>query len=330
MNNDEFWDGESHVGLIQSKATIWIQKPAERNDTNSDMSNTDYPPVAVLLLDPSIIEGNPLWRKTRNWTQPPEPGFPPKYRESVPEGNSFENFVYWAKKPEAFNFLSMDHVFESSRLPTQMILHIICDQWLTVVDYLKTRLNQIEWETSFPRGLANIDVARAKRHNKLITWHHMLPTFREMIQDMGSLQHTAHNILSEGCICQSECNSGTMSKGASRECRCCMYGWKNPYQLDISRLYDLTMECSAQVDRIMKLNTVVGHVNHSLSRSRRTLKMNLFPWLAMFWILGPVLTRVLTVTTHPISELLPSLRLWALVAFPVMFVLVVGLTFHAA
>lgn len=91
----------------------------------------------------------------------------------------------------------MEDVSESSWLATQMILHIICDQWLTLVDYLKTRLNQIEWGIMVPGelALADSDLARAERHNKLVTWHHMLPTFHEMIQDMGSLQDTAHKIL---------------------------------------------------------------------------------------------------------------------------------------
>lgn len=331
-NNNELWDRESHFGLIQSKATMWIQMPADRNDANSNTSNTHSPSIAVLLLDPSIIEGNPVWSKTRNWTQPPELGFNPKYQGGIPEDNSFENFVHWAKQPEAFNSLSTDNVSESSWLPTQMILHIICDQWLTLVDYLKTRLNQIEWEITYPNdlALADSDLARAERHNKLVTWHHMLPTFHEMIQDMASLQDTAHKILNERCACQSECSLGIKSKGGSRECRCCMYGWKNPYQSDISKLCVHMSECGAQVDRLMKLNTIDGFVNDNRARPDISRQTNSILWLTIIWILGPVLAQVLTVTTQPISELFPSLKLWAAVAIPFMSALVVGLRFYTA
>lgn len=330
-NSNQFWDSEHHVGLIHSKATMWVQRPTEANDANSNMSNTHNPNVAVLLLDPSIIEGNPLWQKTRNWNQPPDMGsYRPSDLEEVPEDNSFENFVYWAKKPEAFNFLSMDSALEFSRIPTQMLLHIICNQWLTLVDYLKTRLNHIAWEIAFPDDFMEPDVGMAERHNKLVTWHHMLPMFREMIQDMASLQYMSMDPPNDIGICKLECNSGIESKGGTRECHCCMHEWTNPYQLDISKLCDYMAEYGDQVDRLIKLNKVHGSVKHSQDRPDISRQMTSIFWLTILWILGPVLAHVLTLTTHPVSELVPSLRVWAAAAVPIMFILVLGLRFYTA
>lgn len=322
---------ENQVGLIQSKATMWVQGPTEANDADSNMNNTHNPNVAVLLLDPSIIEGNPLWLKTRNWTQPPEMGsYRPSDLEEVPEDNSFENFVYWAKKPEAFNFLSTHSGLDFSRIPTQMLFHIICNQWLTLVDYLNTRLNSILWEISFPDYVTEPDVAMAERHRKLVMWHHLLPTFREMIQDMGSLQYMSIDPPNDQGICNLECNSGIDLKGGMRGCHYCMHEWTNPYQLDISKLCDRMAEFGDQVDRLVKLNKVDGSVKLSQDRSDIHRPMASIFWLTILWILGPVLAHVLTVTTHPVSELVPSLRIWAAVAVPIMFILMLGLRLYTA
>lgn len=332
-NSNRFWDthpgGTNTVGLIQSKATMWIQRPLDPNDVNSDIRNAQKPSIAVLLLDPSIIEGNQLWRKTRNWTQPPEMGsYLPNDLGEIPEDNSFENFIYWAKKPEAFQ--APDTVPSPIWIPTQILLSIVCNQWLTVVDYLKTRLNQIDWVIAFPDDYLERGLQILEANNKLDQWRQMLPLFRDMIQDLGGLDDTIHDIISDGSICNLEHNTGAESKKEYLDFRRHIYEWKNPYQLDISRLGDRMAEFDDQIGRIVKLLKPLASMNHSRVRPNTYRPTTRLLWLALLWLLGPFLASLCSMTTHSISELGPSLRVWAITAIPIMLGFVIGLRFYTA
>lgn len=333
-NSNLFWDSyreNNGVGLIQSKATMWIQRPLEADDANSDSRNAQKPSAAVLLLDPSIIEGNQLWRKTRNWTQPPEMGsYLPNDLGDIPEDNFFENFIYWAKKPLSFEALTTNTIPSPTLIPTQILLSIICNQWLTLVDYLETRLNQINWGIAFPDDFLERDVQMLEAHHKLCQWHQMLPLFRDMILDLDCFEDTIHDIISDASICNSEHNTGPESKRECLDSWRHIYKWKNPYQLDISRLGDRMAEFDDQIGRIVKLLKPLTHVYYSRVRPNTYQPTTRLLRLALLWLLGPFLASLGSMTTHSISELGPSLRLWAIVAIPIMLGFVMGLRFYTA
>jgi hypothetical protein len=109
--------------------------------------------------------GVPLWYG-HNWEA--TPGI--KERKSVngpPRTSLYNEFVHWAKKPEAIKMALSDDSASNHHIPIQALLHIICAEWLTIADNIKTRLGQIEWEISFEDFLdkhSEIDVTLKKLH----------------------------------------------------------------------------------------------------------------------------------------------------------------------
>lgn len=96
----------------------------------------------------------------------------------------FEDFVYWAENPQVFS--PCPEAAPSEHLPILTLLHLIGAEWLTMCDYIKTRLNQVDLETVDPVHFAEkqrVDVALGKLH----MWRRFIPLYREMISE--TLQH---------------------------------------------------------------------------------------------------------------------------------------------
>ncbi|KAK3350332.1 hypothetical protein B0T25DRAFT_583076 [Lasiosphaeria hispida] len=190
---DEKIDGK--VGLMRTKATVWKRKGEE--------GKCD---VAVVLLDPTIQNGFPLWRGYRNWGKIPSARLSTEERKGllaesrVPsltrrknesksqaeqdsqvklEGSKsfFEDYMFWALRPETV--LKQGGAQITADAP---LLRLVCAEWLTMSQYIKTRLSQIDWEITHPAEFltqTQIDTIL----NKLHTWRRLVPQYREMISE---------------------------------------------------------------------------------------------------------------------------------------------------
>lgn len=93
----------------------------------------------------------------------------------------YDDFLYWAQKPDAFSTPSSGPS-SSVHVPMQALLHLICSEWLTMSDYIKTRLNQIDLEIVKPKKFApdnHIDIALERLH----MWRRLIPLYREMVSE---------------------------------------------------------------------------------------------------------------------------------------------------
>lgn len=228
-NQSKFWDTtkigddkpeEARVGTTRTRVTFWMQEPRKKvqaastsnRPTGSSHSGTTAPistpfdeavpkgpVVGVLLLDPTIKEGHPLWENLhyRNWTKVP----PMSEKVSDFKGPSFgkssffDDFVHWATTPEAFQFWNCtgpehnehDSDLSSSPspicLPTQALLHMVCNEWLTLLEYIKTRLMQIDWAIAFPSNFLTKDEQIEEALHKLHHWRRVVPIYRTMLTD---------------------------------------------------------------------------------------------------------------------------------------------------
>jgi hypothetical protein len=193
-NNRTFWDKhDAKIGLMRSRASFWLKRPAQPGQAA----------VGILLLDPTLKIGLPLWRGYRNWEETPSQSeAPAPVLPSSPEQNQrsfFEDFLYWARKPDVFTALAQPskHTLLNgpspppnrhthTHVPVQALLHLICAEWLTISDYIKTRLTQIDWEIAYPETflrhgthVVKVDVSLKKLH----IWRRYVPIFREMITE---------------------------------------------------------------------------------------------------------------------------------------------------
>lgn len=248
-----------------------------------------------------------------------------KYQKTTPS-----RILCWAKKVEAFECLSTDGGLASAWIPTQILFHVVCNHWLTLIDYLKSRLNHIQLEIESPDDFIDYSTAMTERQSRLCALHRMLLTFREMIQDMGSFHYMALDHADDGGACRSGCDFGVEPRRDSEECHRCMFECKNPYQSDISKLCDLMAEYSGQVYRLMKANQVNGSVQRSLARPDNSHRITLIVWLCTLYSMGCLVAQVLGDTTHPISELVLALKVWAAIGVSLMLILMLGLRFYAA
>lgn len=229
-NQSKFWDTtksrdnkseEARVGTIRTRVTFWMQEPKKQgpvdaaakantdsssqsgtttpNSTRSNATAPKGPVVGVLLLDPTIEEGHPLWRhlQYRNWTKIPSKSESSREFTGPSLGNQsfFDDFLYWATTPEAFQFWNCAGIEDDEHdddpnsspspicLPTQALLHMVCNEWLTLLEYIKTRLMQIDWAIAFPDNFLSKDEQIDEALHKLHHWRRVVPSYRTMLAD---------------------------------------------------------------------------------------------------------------------------------------------------
>ncbi|KAJ3563148.1 hypothetical protein NPX13_g8301 [Xylaria arbuscula] len=118
---------DGKVGLMRTRAAFW-KKRDERNvcDIGASLRNLAHHAKrltnqsrmpGVLLLDPTIKEGFPLWRGYRNWDPMPSAQasqhqlnscVPSLTRRGTKPPSLFEDFMYWAQRPHVFSLSSLD------------------------------------------------------------------------------------------------------------------------------------------------------------------------------------------------------------------------------
>ncbi|PMD13338.1 hypothetical protein NA56DRAFT_683033 [Hyaloscypha hepaticicola] len=188
-NNTGTWDAEKAiVGLSRTRAAFWLGKAGSHVEG----------PVGILLVDPTVTEGYSLWHGYRNWEETPSM----KDLESMegkmpPPGPTrksfFDDLIYWLEKPEAFGPSTASNCAVNIHVPMQALLYLICGEWLTITEYIQTRLAQVEWEISFPEHFLNsgkrIDVALKKLH----IWRRLVPLYHRMLTE--TLQHRLTSVV---------------------------------------------------------------------------------------------------------------------------------------
>jgi hypothetical protein len=291
MSNTSWWDDKNAVvGLIKSKATLWLKpKPGTRAIGEETKLRTEIVLIllGVLLLDPTIRQGNALWRGHRNWLPTPDPNSPAyTWDLGAPQGPKFyDDFLYWAQKPGAFSTsllssTSMVHV------PIQVLLQLICSEWLTMIDYIKTRLNQIELELGTAREHSQINVDLTKLH----LWRRLVSTYREMLteslEQMSNLPPHAANMFS------SPSDSTSIRTDSHGECILHRSADAIPCPLNVfydefNRLLSKMKECQKRVEHLTSIITAVISMNdfrRGQEDSRSNKGVAQLTWLAAFYV----------------------------------------------
>ncbi|KAJ0109737.1 hypothetical protein J7T55_004286 [Diaporthe amygdali] len=315
FNSNNFWDkhgkDEAKVGLTRSRATCWIQSPDKK------AGGITY---GILLLDPTVRAGNPLWLKHRNWARTPPVGEPiPK--EMPPSDNFFEDFLYWARKPDVFNFQETGNSSSPICVPTQALLHLVCNEWLTMVDYIKTRLNQVDWGIAFPDDFLEKEEQIDEHLTKLHHWRRVVPLYREMIADtfLRVFRETAHpNKMHPGRNIHEPAHKPASALATLMNTECI-----NAYQQDFALVLGYMEEFQARIDRLTDVVTAVINMGDSRRGYKDNKNLQWLTWLATFFIPLSFVATLLSMTTDSIENLGPITRLWAIVAIPAGLVIMI-------
>lgn len=94
------------------------------------------------------------------------------------ETSFYNDFIYWALHLKDFS----DPAASKAQVPVQILLHLICSEWRTMTDYIKTRLSQIDLEIVKPQQYAsgNDDEMLQILH----VWRRYIPLYREMVDEI--------------------------------------------------------------------------------------------------------------------------------------------------
>ncbi|KAL8850303.1 MAG: hypothetical protein Q9221_004718 [Calogaya cf. arnoldii] len=159
----------SDVGMVRTKISFWV-KPREANSTE--------PVTAVLLVDPSITAGFPLWGHYNDFA--PCPSVADNLPARPPRGSAFENIIYQLQHMPTQD---IELVVRDPRVLFQRPLCLVCAEWQTLVLYANTRLSQLEWEIEDPY-IRNLQEDLSNTLDKLHSWRRRLPIYKTIVSEV--------------------------------------------------------------------------------------------------------------------------------------------------
>jgi hypothetical protein len=174
----------SDVGLVRNKVSLWVRPNKGldhgwlgRNFLNFVQINIDQAP-GILLVDPTIDHGFPIWSGYGNFHPPPSLGTPFEEISFPIYGNSVQEFIYWT--------LNRANTPPNTPPSTPNLLPIawftmISAQWILMCEYINARLGQIEWEIEL--GLSHLYAQDFDHTLKtLLIWRRRMPIYHSFVE----------------------------------------------------------------------------------------------------------------------------------------------------
>jgi len=163
------------------------------------------------------------------------------------------------------------------------LFRLVCADWLTLNQYIKTRLSQVDWEITHPKEFltqSQIDTIL----NKLHTWRRLVPQFREMVSETHSRISKFPN---------------HFPKDSSSQ-------YPNPLSAFEEEFSSILAQLEEYERRIDRLTTVVTSAI-SIVDSRRVERLTL---LAMFFVPMSLISSLFSMT-EDITQLAMTFAYWA-------------------
>ncbi|KAI0526276.1 hypothetical protein F5B22DRAFT_585130 [Xylaria bambusicola] len=293
LSNKSVWDKDGAiVGLTRSRATFWIQP----QHLQQGMA------VGILLLDPTVTQGVPLWRGRRPlWPVSAaydQPGAP----KPPAQDDFFEDFLFWAQQKDLCpNGTANDT--SQALVPIQVLLHLICSEWITMSDYIKTRLNQLDWEIIKPEFFRLSKVGVANMLEKLHMWRRLVPLYREMVSEttrhidqfssrIETLVATLESISTEG---SSRTNSPTTVNCMPNQAQRTLI---SHYDADFKRIKEQLEEYQTRIDQLTAVVTAVISIDNSQRSLQDNRNIGRLTWLATFFIPLSLIAGILSMQSN--------------------------------
>ncbi|CAD6569864.1 MAG: hypothetical protein ASARMPRED_003294 [Alectoria sarmentosa] len=267
---------ESDIGLVRSRTSFWIRpnKPGEKGV------------LGILLVDPTISEGFPIWGGYRNLVDCPSMAVLP-----VPKGppriSMFEDVIHYtsALTPEEITSIAKD-----PRLLFKKTLMIVCAEWYTLVKYATTRITQLEWEIENP-DLQSENGGLQITINKLHSWRRRFPIFRTLV-----LEVLEKVIERDKFVSSPENHVRDLQKD---------------FKILLSNIEDLQL----RADRIMAVVTAVMSIEESKKAFEQNRSLARLTWLAITFAPLSFVTSLFSMNSD-LSTLGATFRIFFAVALP--------------
>ena len=135
--------------------------------------------TGILLVDPTITVGFPLWGGYRNFQDCPS-----MLTDPVPSGpprtSTFDDIIYWTK---SLTTEEIGNIAKDRRVLFKKALLVVCAEWYTLIKYATTRLTQLEWELENPQlqdDVGGLEVTIEKLHS----WRRRFSLFRTLTSEV--------------------------------------------------------------------------------------------------------------------------------------------------
>ncbi len=252
------------------------------------------------------------------------------YPPGPPRDSLFNDFIYWAKKTSAPPTPASPHASpytDSStniHLPVQTLLYLVCSEWLTIAEYIRTRIGQIEWEVSIPDHFLNKGVGIDEALKKLHIWRRLVPLYREMLTD--TLQEVfkfpchandtttvsingVDNSSTCPCALHAPISSSTMSRPQTQ-------GNITSIESDFSRALSYMVEYQSRIDRLTSVVTAIISIDDSRRSQDDNRNVARLTWLATFFIPLSYIASLFSMQ-ESVSSLGHTMRIYFATAVPV-------------
>ncbi|KAF2031733.1 hypothetical protein EK21DRAFT_99466 [Setomelanomma holmii] len=173
-NDENHWNyqdsKEAVVSIMRTRSAMWIGKDKECGNAT----------VGIIVVDPTVSQGQPLWHDRSNWLPLPGMHAPsyPVVKQSVSWYRDIVNMT------AAFPWFEVANGHDINlQVLAKPALYTICAEWLIVCDYVKARLSQIEWELEMPDLFRSKGDVIESSLRRLHTWRRQIPVFREMVTE---------------------------------------------------------------------------------------------------------------------------------------------------
>ncbi|KAI1354501.1 hypothetical protein F5Y01DRAFT_273013 [Xylaria sp. FL0043] len=299
LSNKSFWDKEGAiVGYTRSRATFWLQPTHLQQGT----------PVGILLLDPTVAKGVPLWRGRRPlWSMPPTDD---RVNVSKPpsQDNLFEDFIFWAQQKDLYPNYTNDDASRAP-VPIQVLLHLICSEWFTMSDYIKTRLNQLDWEIIKPEFFRLSKAGVDNMLEKLHMWRRLVPLYREMVDEttrhidqFSSRIETLVEILESSPNQSSQQSTGNSSSTRNSIPEPARRNLTSYYDQDFELITEKLEEYQARIDQLTAVVTAVISIDNSQRSLQDNRNIGRLTLLATFFIPLSLIAGILSMQSN-VSEI---------------------------
>ncbi|KAL9949669.1 hypothetical protein ACHAO5_000502 [Verticillium nonalfalfae] len=272
---------------------------------------------SILLLDPTIQKGAPLWKGYKNWEKPPYPLRSDPLPEGPKQTSIFDDFVHWAQKPECFPQLSFEECPSRIHIPMAALLHLLASEWLLIIDYVKARLNIIDWELAYPQHFVKNPDDIDGRMRKLHAWRRFIPVFREMLSDMllRVFHSSSHIETMRGSDFDTRAWLAYQTNNDGRVHDLITDVVLQPYKRDFALALGAMEEFQKRLERLTQLAVQTSIVDDSRRSMADNRNLHRLTWLATLFLPLSFIAALLSMQSK-VSELGHTLWVWAVVAAP--------------
>lgn len=241
--------------------------------------------LGILLVDPTIAEGFPIWGGYRNLDECPS--MTQHASVGPPRTSTFEDIIHYtsALSPEEIINIGRD-----PRLLFRKTLLLVCAEWYTLVKYATTRLTQLEWELENPE-LQGKNGGLQATIKKLHSWRRRLPIFRVLVSE--ALEKV---IKRETFMCSTENHVADL---------------RRDFEILMARIETL----KSRADGIMAVVTAVMTIEESKKAVEQNRSLARLTWLAVTFVPLSFVASLFSMNGD-LSSLVSSFRTFFAVAIP--------------